>query len=165
MGKLHVWTDRNEELSSWFTKHGDKRHLSRIWWFVFTRMRGFPINSQTCTDKSLVCCALFTVRWFSLCYCLFFFLLMVDGIRSSTWRYKLFDSLWLTKSATGERLCIWICLSTSTCMRAIGRARANATRASSCSLLCTRQNPPQSSNGSESSSAVSRSDKEELCLL
>lgn len=50
-------------------------------------------------------------------------------------------------------------------MRAIGRARASATRASSCSLRCTRQNPPQSSNGSESSSAVSRSDNDELCLL
>lgn len=47
----------------------------------------------------------------------------------------------------------------------MGRARAKATRASSCSLRCTRQNPPQSSNGSESSSAVSRSDKDELCLL
>lgn len=87
--------------------------------------------------------------------CLFF---IEEGVKISV-------SLWLTKSATGERLCSWICLSTSTCMRAMGLAKASATRASSWSLRCTRQNPPQSSNGSESSSAVSRSDNDELCLL
>lgn len=71
--------------------------------------------------------------------------------------------VWLTRSATGDLRCSWICLSTSTCMRAMGRANARATRASSCSRRCNRQN--SESSESRSSSPVSRSDREELCLL
>lgn len=112
-------------------------------------------------------CSFALSNFYSLCDCEFvcFFSFEMGRKASNADANSLQFCYWLTKSATGERLCIWICLSTSTCMRAIGRARASATRASSCSLLCTRQNPPQSSIGSESSSAVSRSDKDELCLL
>lgn len=67
----------------------------------------------------------------------------------------------LTRSATGDLRCSCTCLSTSTCIRAMGRARARAPRASSSSLRCSRQNSPSSS----SSSQVSRSERDELCLL
>lgn len=67
----------------------------------------------------------------------------------------------LTRSATGDLRCSCTCLSTSTCMRAMGRARARAPRASSSSRRCSRQNSPSSS----SSSQVSRSERDELCLL
>lgn len=113
----------------------------------------------------IVVCVIQFLQSLWLWVCFLFFSFKMGRKASNADANSLQFCCWLTKSATGERLCIWICLSTSTCMRAIGRARASATRASSCSLLCTRQNPPQSSIGSESSSAVSRSDKDELCLL
>ena len=67
----------------------------------------------------------------------------------------------LTRSATGDFL--RFCFSTSTCILAMGLAMASASLASACSFFC-RLRKSRSSRDSLSSSVVSLSEYEELCL-